>query len=133
MPEKNPAAVALGRRGGLATAARLTDAEREARARRAADARWAEERERKLARRAPDAVVRKLMQAIERRPQPFTLFSTDGQVWFERTGSRREQRWRAIHGEAAVVGTYGPGATADAVMDDLDVPRRTMQSGQHPL
>lgn len=44
--EKNPAAVALGRRGGLkggkARAAALTAEQRQASARRAAQARWAE-------------------------------------------------------------------------------------------
>jgi len=37
---KNPAAVELGAKGGKATAARLTAAERIASARRAAQARW---------------------------------------------------------------------------------------------
>jgi hypothetical protein len=44
---KNPAAVALGRKGGLkggkARAAKLSDAERSEAARRAAQARWARE------------------------------------------------------------------------------------------
>lgn len=38
---KNPAAVALGRRGGRATAASMTPAERSASAGRASRARWA--------------------------------------------------------------------------------------------
>ena len=47
--EKDPAAVALGRRGGLkggrARAEKLTAAERSAAARRAAEARWQAERD----------------------------------------------------------------------------------------
>jgi hypothetical protein len=42
--KKNPAAVALGRKGGLATAKNLTRAERTAIGRKAARARWAKER-----------------------------------------------------------------------------------------
>jgi hypothetical protein len=38
--KKNPAAVALGRKGGKATAAKLTAAERSESARKAAAARW---------------------------------------------------------------------------------------------
>jgi len=41
MTPKNPAAVALGRRGGRATARNLTAEERSAKMRRAAEARWA--------------------------------------------------------------------------------------------
>lgn len=40
----NPAAVALGRRGGNARAAHLDDADRHAAAKRASDARWASTR-----------------------------------------------------------------------------------------
>jgi len=42
--EKNPAAVALGRLGGAATASGMSEEEREARARNAAEARWRNER-----------------------------------------------------------------------------------------
>jgi hypothetical protein len=38
---KNPAAVALGRKGGKATARKLSEAQRQESARRAAQARWA--------------------------------------------------------------------------------------------
>jgi len=41
MAKKNPAAVELGRKGGKATAAKLTPEERKESARRAAQARWA--------------------------------------------------------------------------------------------
>jgi hypothetical protein len=41
MAPKNPAAVALGRRGGRATARNLSAEERSAKMRRAAEARWA--------------------------------------------------------------------------------------------
>jgi len=37
---KNPAAVALGRKGGKASAEKLTDEERREKARRAAQTRW---------------------------------------------------------------------------------------------
>jgi hypothetical protein len=37
---KNPAAVALGRKGGKASAEKLTDEERREKARKAAEARW---------------------------------------------------------------------------------------------
>jgi hypothetical protein len=37
---KNPAAVALGRKGGKASAEKLTDEERREKARKAAQARW---------------------------------------------------------------------------------------------
>lgn len=40
MTEKDPAAVALGRKGGLATNAKLTPDERKASAKKANDARW---------------------------------------------------------------------------------------------
>ena len=43
--KKNPAAVALGRKGGKATAKRLTAEERTESARKAAEARWAKGRE----------------------------------------------------------------------------------------
>ena len=47
-PAKDPAAVALGRKGGLkggkARAAKMTDAERQESARRAAQARWSKNR-----------------------------------------------------------------------------------------
>ena len=43
-PEKNPAAVALGRAGGLKRAKSLTKAERSASASAAATARWAAEK-----------------------------------------------------------------------------------------
>jgi hypothetical protein len=49
MPPKNAAAVALGRRGGQATAKKLTRAERILSARRAAHARWAKDMDDKLA------------------------------------------------------------------------------------
>jgi hypothetical protein len=39
-PRKNPAAVALGRRGGTVRAKNLTDAERSEAARKAVQARW---------------------------------------------------------------------------------------------
>ncbi len=42
MPPKNPAAVALGRRGGKARAAKLTPQQRSESARKAIKARWAE-------------------------------------------------------------------------------------------
>lgn len=38
--QKNPAAVALGRKGGEATAKKLTQKQRSAAARKAAEARW---------------------------------------------------------------------------------------------
>jgi hypothetical protein len=38
--KKNPAAVALGRRGGKASAERLTEEQRKEKARKAAKARW---------------------------------------------------------------------------------------------
>jgi hypothetical protein len=41
---KNPAAVALGRKGGSARAQKLTEAERSEAARKASQARWAQER-----------------------------------------------------------------------------------------
>ncbi len=41
MAPKNPAAVALGRKGGRATARNLSAEERSAKMRRAAEARWA--------------------------------------------------------------------------------------------
>ena len=41
MPRKNPAAVELGRRGGRASAKKLTPEQRRESARRAAQARWA--------------------------------------------------------------------------------------------
>jgi hypothetical protein len=44
MTPKNAAAVALGRRGGNATAKSLTAAQRKSSARRAAEARWAQEK-----------------------------------------------------------------------------------------
>jgi hypothetical protein len=43
-PRKNPAAVALGRRGGTVRAKNLTDAERSEAARKAVQARWEQER-----------------------------------------------------------------------------------------
>ena len=47
--EKNPAAVALGRSGGLATQAKLTEKERIARATKIADKRWMDEKLKKNA------------------------------------------------------------------------------------
>jgi hypothetical protein len=44
---KNPAAVALGRRGGKATAKNLTEEQRKESARKAAQARWAKEKKKK--------------------------------------------------------------------------------------
>ncbi len=41
---KNPAAVALGRRGGKATAKNMTPEQRKESARKAAQARWAKEK-----------------------------------------------------------------------------------------
>ena len=43
--QKNPAAVALGRKGGQARAKRLTKAERSEAARKAAKVRWAQRKE----------------------------------------------------------------------------------------
>ena len=48
MPRKNPAAVQLGRKGGKATAQKLTLEERIESARRAAQARWAKQKDEKL-------------------------------------------------------------------------------------
>jgi hypothetical protein len=45
--KKDPAAVALGKKGGLATAKRLTKKQRIESARRAAKARWAKEKAKK--------------------------------------------------------------------------------------
>jgi len=45
MTKKNAAAVELGRRGGTATARKLTPEERKESARRAAQARWAKAKE----------------------------------------------------------------------------------------
>jgi hypothetical protein len=50
MAKKNPAAVALGRRGGKATAKNLTAEQRSESARNAAAARWAKKRKAKSAR-----------------------------------------------------------------------------------
>lgn len=47
MPRKNAAAVQLGRKGGKATAQKLTLAERIESARRAAQARWAKQKNEK--------------------------------------------------------------------------------------
>jgi hypothetical protein len=44
MARKNPAAVELGRRGGKATAAKLSPAQRKDIARKAAQARWAKKK-----------------------------------------------------------------------------------------
>jgi hypothetical protein len=44
MTPKNPAAVALGRKGGKATARKLTPEQRRESARRAAQARWAKKK-----------------------------------------------------------------------------------------
>jgi hypothetical protein len=52
MAKKNPAAVQLGRRGGKATAKKLTEEQRKESARRAAQARWAKAKEKKVSRRA---------------------------------------------------------------------------------
>jgi len=41
---KNPAAVALGRQGGKASAEKLTDEERREKARKAAQTRWAKKK-----------------------------------------------------------------------------------------
>jgi hypothetical protein len=41
---KNPAAVALGRKGGKASAGKLTDEERREKARKAAQTRWAKKK-----------------------------------------------------------------------------------------
>jgi hypothetical protein len=41
---KNPAAVALGRRGGKASAKKLTDVERREKARKAAQTRWSKKK-----------------------------------------------------------------------------------------
>jgi len=41
---KNPAAVALGRKGGKASAEKLTDEERREKARKAAQTRWAKKK-----------------------------------------------------------------------------------------
>jgi hypothetical protein len=51
MPRKNAAAVELGRRGGKATAQKLTLEERIESARRAAQARWAKQKNEKPAAR----------------------------------------------------------------------------------
>jgi hypothetical protein len=45
MVRKNPAAVELGRRGGKATAQKLTPEERQEKMRRVVQARWAKQRE----------------------------------------------------------------------------------------
>lgn len=42
---KNPAAVALGRKGGKASAGKLTNEERQEKARKAAQTRWAKKRD----------------------------------------------------------------------------------------
>jgi len=42
--KKNPAAIELGRRGGRASARKLTDEQRKEKARKAAQARWAKKR-----------------------------------------------------------------------------------------
>jgi hypothetical protein len=44
--KKNPAAVELGRRGGKASAEKLTNQERQAKARKAARARWTKRQKR---------------------------------------------------------------------------------------
>jgi len=47
MTRKNPMAVALGSRGGKATANKMTPEERREKMRRAAQARWAKEKKKK--------------------------------------------------------------------------------------
>ncbi|MFZ1008981.1 MAG: hypothetical protein WAN65_19225 [Candidatus Sulfotelmatobacter sp.] len=56
--KKNPAAVALGRKGGKKTAASLTPEQRQAAARLAAEARWAKTAEDRAKAAAASAKVR---------------------------------------------------------------------------
>jgi hypothetical protein len=62
MVRKNPAAVELGRRGGKATAQKLTPEERREKMRRVVQARWAKQRE--LAKEITEG-TRKLLQTSE--------------------------------------------------------------------
>ena len=62
MVRKNPAAVELGRRGGKATAQKLTPEERREKMRRVVQARWAKQRE--LAKEITEG-TRKLLRTSE--------------------------------------------------------------------
>ena len=62
MVRKNPAAVELGRRGGKATAQKLTPEERREKMRRVVQARWAKQRE--LAKEIAER-TRKLLKTSE--------------------------------------------------------------------
>ncbi len=62
MVRKNPAAVELGRRGGKATAQKLTPEERREKMRRVVQARWAKQRE--LAKEIAEG-TRKLLKTSE--------------------------------------------------------------------
>lgn len=62
MVRKNPAAVELGRRGGKATAQKLTPEERREKMRRVVQARWAKQRE--LAKEIAEG-TRKLLETSE--------------------------------------------------------------------
>jgi len=116
--QKNPAAVELGRRGGLkggpARAASLSAERRSEIGRRGIEARWQRDRDRP----AIHSVVKSMQIAILAHRKPHVLFLERGNARFVAADDSLAERWRAMTPEC-VVGTYGPGATFTDIMSDV--------------
>jgi hypothetical protein len=114
---KDPAAVALGSRGGKkgghARAAKLTSEERSAISRSGALARW-----HSALMSRPHNVVRAMLQKIAETSHPQVLIYDDGTAYFVEEGTPKAAEYRD-YAKAGVVGVYGPGATFSEAMADL--------------
>ena len=115
---KNPAAVELGRRGGLkggpARAQKLTSEQRSAIGRAAVDARWRKHNDRP----AIHVVVRNMLDIIEKTGKAQAFFVEGDMAWFSEIGSITAVRWQGTKADC-LIGVYEGGATFSSVMSDV--------------
>ena len=112
--EKNPAAVELGRKGGLARAGSLSPERRREISLRGVEAKRQKERDR------PEvhSVVKSMMIAILAHGKEHALFFERGQARFVAADDPMAARWQAMTPEC-FVGTYGAQATLTEILTDV--------------
>lgn len=107
--EKNPAAVALGRRGGQVRAQKMSPEERRESSRNASRARWE---------KPPYQVIRGMLVVAAMTGRRYVLFRDHCRAEFAEEGSARAAEWLEKHANC-IVGTYDAAASFTEVMMDM--------------
>jgi len=116
MAEKNPDAAALGRLGGRASMAKLSEPERTALATNLANSRWEKHRREQSTRPKIHEVVKKMLEAVATTNKDHVLFVERGVAKFAEAGTPIAELWM-IEADTCV-GTYGIGAKFTDVLTD---------------